>query len=499
MELAWLVLPPLLVPFAGVVVTLFIRKRPAQHTGLVALGFMLASLVATSGLTWTVLTTGQALVVQPGDWPAPMGITLVGDPLSVFMLFMAQLVLTLGVVYSLGSTEKAVHYPTYYPVFMGLATGLSGAFLTGDMLNLFVFAEVIVISGAVLTSIADDALGAEAAYKYILISTLASMLFLLAIGALYAGFGTLNMAHLSRLIARTPTEPLAMAGLALLTATFFIKGAVFPFHFWQPDFHAVAPTAVSAMLSSLVVKVGVYGLMRATTLLFVEYAAALSTVLIVAGLAGMVVGGLAAIRTYNVKRVLAYSTLGQVGYMLIGLGLGTPLGLLTALVAAFNHSVIKSAMLMLAGAVASRAPIKSANFEVIGGLGKYLPGLGALFFLGGMGLAGLPPTNGFISKMLLFRGAAQAGEWVALALVGVSGLISLIYVTRAFMRIWWEPLPEGHKAKPTGDGWLAPAILIGLCVMLGLWSEPLLAAAQVTAHWLSQPELYIRAVMPPAP
>lgn len=493
MNVSALVLLPVLVPLVGALVALLVRRAHRVQAWW-SLGVLVTASLSSVALLTQVWTNGP-VVVQLGMWPAPFGITLVGDLLSAFMVVMCQSVLVLGAVYALGARDVCVQYPTFYPLFLMLTTGLTGGMLTGDMFNLFVFAELLVISGAALTAMADDRLGVEAALRYFYISLIAGIFLLLACGAFYVSYGTLNMADLAQRLAADPNQPLTGFALVMLSAFFMVKCAAMPFHFWQPDFHTAAPTAVSAMLSSVVVKLGVYGFLRLTTLLYPYPGSALHTVLIVAGLAGIVVGGLAAMRTHNAKRVLAYSTLGQIGYMLIGIGWGTPLGLLTALVAAFNHSLIKSAMLMLAGAVASRASIKSANFEVIGGLGKYMPLTGALFFVGGLGLAGIPPTNGFISKMVLFKGAAQGGDWVVLALVGVSGIISLLYAMRAFTRIWWEPAPAEAKAKPSGDRLLAPAVLIVACVGLGVWAEPLLALAQATVAWLGQPELYIRAVL----
>ncbi len=488
----WLILPPFLLPFLGVVLTLFARRRKRLQAGL-AFGIMLLSLASTANLAWVVFSQGRGLAMQPGMWPVPIGITLVADQLSVFMMLMIQTVLTCGLVYALGSTEKVVQYPTFYPLFMGLATGLNGAFLTGDMLNLFVFAEVVVITGAALTGIADDRYGVEASYKYILISTVASTFFLLGIGSLYATYGTLNMAQLGELINMGKVAPLALAGMAFLMSTFLTKSASFPFHFWQPDFHAVAPTAVSAMLSSIVVKLGVYGLLRMTNLLFVSQSAAIGGLLVLLGVLGVIYGGFGAAGTHNVKRMLAYSTLAQVGFMLVGIGWGTPLSLAAALVFVFNHALIKSAMLMLAGAMASRAAVKSASFAVVVGVGKYHPFAGGLFLLGGMALAGLPPMNGFISKFMIFESGIRAEQYLPLALIGVASILTVTYVVRAFVRVWFEPNPE---AKPkAGDHLTAPALLIGLSLGLGVWGQPLITLAQSAAAWISDPSAYINLVL----
>ncbi len=486
----WLLLPPLLLPFAGAPLTLTLRKQPRLQA-FVAVTLMFTALGFSLALLYQVLSFGP-FALQMGAWPAPFGITLTADLLGVFMLVMSHIVLSAGFLYAAGSTEKVTRYPTFYTLFFALATGLSGAFLTGDLFNLFVFAEIIVISGTALTANADDQFGVEAAYKYFYISTLAAVFFLLGVGSMYIAYGTLNLADLAARIAENPPTPLAMVGLGFLTATFLIKSAAVPFHFWQPDFHAAAPTAVSAMLSSLVVKVGVYAFFRLTTLLFPEVTL-LKTLLVIIGVIGVLYGGFGAAGTHNVKRMLAYSTLAQIGFMLVGIGWGTPFSLAAALVFAFNHALVKAAMLMLAGAMASRAAVKSASFSVVVGVGKYHPFAGALFLLGGMALAGIPPLNGFTSKLMIFWSGAASANYLSLAIIGIASIVTLTYVIRAFMKIWFETNPE---AKPkAGDNLLAPTLLIGLSLTLGIWAEPLVSFAQTAAAWLTEPAAYIAAVL----
>ena len=484
---------PIIIPLTGAMVGLLLRKqRPLQAYW--SLGAMLTSLAASLWLLQTVQQTGQPVVYLSGNWSAPFGIVLVADTLAAIFVVMTQLVMVMGIVYALGSKDQVVTYPTFYPLFLTLATGLTGAMLTGDLFNLYVFAELLVISGTVLTAVSDDTFGAEAAYKYFYISLLASFFMLLAVGSLYISYGTLNMADLAGRVAAGGGRPLLLPGIAFLMAGFMVKSAVFPFHFWQPDFHAAAPTAVSAMLSSVGVKLGVYGFLRMTTLLFVAQAPMIRAVLLVLGVVGVIFGGLSALGTHNVKRMLAYSTLAQVGFILVGIGWGTQLSIAAAIVFAFNHSLIKAAMLMLAGYIASRASIKSAAFDVVTGVGRPLPAAGILFFVGSLALAGIPPTNGFVSKALLFNsGVAGARTW-AFLLIGLTSIFTLMYTVRAFQRIWWLAPAEGIYTKPSGDRLLAPALLLVLIVVLGLWAEPLVAAAQAASASLADPTVYIRAV-----
>ncbi len=485
------VIIPLLLPFAGVPLTLLLRKQPAAQKWL-SLVLMACAFFTSLWLLRLVVLNGPASL-QMGLWPAPFGISFVADLPGVLMVVMSQFVLLMGFLYAAGSTEKVSGYRTFFPLFFALSTGLTGAFLTGDLFNLFVFAEIIVISGAALTAIADDKYGVEAAYKYFYISTLAAVFFLLGVGSLYAAYGTLNLADLAGRIAAQPTLPLALMGLGFLTITFLIKSAAVPFHFWQPDFHAAAPTPISAMLSSLVVKVGVYAFFRMTTLLF-PHVEALNILLTWVGVAGVLYGGFGAMGTHNLKRMLAYSTLAQVGFILVGIGWGTPLSLAAALVFSINHALVKSAMLMLAGAMASRATVKSASFDVVIGVGKYHPFAGLLFLLGGMALAGIPPLNGFISKLMIFQGGMQAGQYLSLAVIGLASIVTVTYVIRSFVTLWFE---HNSDAKPkTGDSLLAPALLILASLALGIFAEPLVGLAQAAATWMGNPTLYVAVILP---
>ncbi|MGQ9903843.1 MAG: complex I subunit 5 family protein [Anaerolineae bacterium] len=501
-----LIILPVLIPLTAAAVGMFLRRLPRAQA-FWSSGAMLAACVVSAYVLWVVRDTGEPLVFQMGGWPAPFGITLVADALSATMAFMSQLVFVFGFLYALGAKDKAVHHNTFYPLFLALATGLTGGMLTGDIFNLFVMVELMVISGAALTSISDDRYGPEAAFKYFLISTVASFCMLFGIGCLYISYGTLNMADLAQRISADPGQPLLAAGIVFLAAAFMIKSAAVPFHFWQPDFHTASPTPVSAMLSSVVVKIGVYGFLRLTTLLAPQ-AAWLNGALIAIGVAGVIFGGLGAIGTHNAKRMFAYSTLAQIGFIYVGVGWGTPLSLAAAVLFTFNHALIKSAMLMLSGYLASRAPVKTASFSVVRGVGRYAPAAGVLFFLGGMALAGVPPMNGFVSKLALFQSgvaAAQAGAidqaagfWIPLALIGLSSVLTLVYVFRALMMVWWEPFqprsPE-EKVKPRGDSLLAPAGLVALCVALGIWGQPLVQWSQDVSAWMAQPQRYVRAVL----
>ncbi|MCO6453168.1 MAG: hypothetical protein J5I90_20475 [Caldilineales bacterium] len=490
----FLVTLPILLPVVGAALALLLRRyHRVRSYGTLAVA--MASLLITLSLLAMVWRGGAPLVFQPGNWPAPFGISLVADLLGVFMAALSQLILVAGILYALGSGDGCIRYPAFFPLLLMLGAALTGVMFTGDIFNLYVFIELLMISGVILAAISDDRAGPEAAYKYFYISLVASWFLLLAIGILYVEYGELNMADLAGRIAANPDAPLLTVAIVLLFAAFMIKSAVFPLHFWQPDLYSAAPTAVTAVLAGAVSKVGVYGFLRMTTLLFVAQADIIRAALIVLGLAGILFGGLAAIGTAHAKRTFAYSSIAQIGFILIAIGWGTPLALMTALVFTFSHALIKAALMMLTGAVASWSQTKTATYSGLRGLGRNMPLAGILFLIASLALAGIPPTSGFISKMLLFSGGIAAERFASLALLGVASILTLVYGARAFMRIWWQAPENQTELQDHPDHLLAPGMLVILVVAIGIWAEPLITLAERTAFWLGNPTLYISSVL----
>ena len=447
------------------------------------------------------LRNDQIQIYRMGDWQPPYGIVLVGDLLSATFVLMTTTILFAGLLYVYHSKDKSAKYPAFVPSFLTMCAGLGGAFFTGDIFTLFVFIELTVISSVVLVATSDNPLGLEAAMKYLLISGMGTLFLLIGIATFYITFGTLNMADIGRLLqlAGDDFPLLTQAAVVMLMSAFLLKSAVFPFHFWQPDFHTTAPTAVGAMLSSVVVKIGIYGIIRLLTLFFVqEDAQVLDNVLLVLGLIGIFFGSLAALRTYHAKRILAYSTFGQIGFILVGLGWGTATAMVGAIVYAVNHAFIKSSLLMLTGVVSSKTKTKTGDLVNMVGVGKSMRMNGILYFLGGLALSGVPPMNGFISKLSLVQGGISTENWWSIGLVVGSGLLTLLYMMRTWSRIFQQkPNEDTAKLKPAGEGdrLYAPALLIVICVGLGLYASPLVELVQDTVEQIIIPDNYINAVL----
>jgi multicomponent Na+:H+ antiporter subunit D len=489
-----LLLGPIFIPLGSAALAILLsRYRSLQQ--FLALVSSVLSLACAVGVLILNLD-GQIVTYNVGGWLPPYGVVLVSDLLSSMFAVMATTILVGGVIYALGCRDKSVTYPIFMPAFMVMSAGLSGSLYTGDIFTLFVFIELMVISSVILVAISDNRLGLEAAIKYLLISAMGTLFLLVGIAAIYATFGTLNIAHVGYLLANTDQRPLlGEAATVMLMCALLLKSAVFPFHFWQPDFHTTAPTPVGAMLSSIVVKVGIYSLIRLMTVVFTAESENIHNMLIILGVIGIFFGSLGALRTYDAKRLLAYSTFGQIGFILVGIGWGTVASLTGALVYAFNHAFIKSSLLMLTGVISSRTMRKTAKLSQIVGVGNKLKYTSILYFLGALALAGIPPLNGFISKLALVQGGVGTGQWVVVGLVVGAGVLTLLYMTRTWQLIFQTPLPEGVELKKSGDSVLAPTLLIIICVLLGLYATPLLEIAGRAVTQLHNPQIYIQAVL----
>jgi multicomponent Na+:H+ antiporter subunit D len=480
----------------GAVSLLFWNQNRAQR--YLGFGVGVASWLASVAVLVANLQSGPQ-IYRLGGWQPPFGIVLVGDLLSSMFVVMSTTVLMMGLLYAIGCNDKVVSHPSFTTLFLMMEVGLLGALMTGDLFTMFVFMELMVLSSVSLVAISDNKLGLEAAIKYLFISSMGTLFLLMGIAAVYATFGTLNFADIGARLDTGFRPLLAREASIMLTAAFLLKSAVFPFHFWQPDFHTTAPTPVHAVLSSVVVKIGVYGLIRMTTLLFTseQELATIRTVLLVLGTISIFFGSLGAFRTYDGKRMLAYSTFGQIGFILLGIGWGTPLALAAALVYAFNHAFIKSALLMLFGVVSSRTKVKSARLTEVVGVGKSLPAVvGVLYLLGGMALAGIPPMNGFISKLALVQSGIDAQMWVTVGLAVGAGILTLLYMTRTWQLVFQQqPTAATVPLKDYNDNPLAPGLLILTCVVLGVYASPLADLATVTASQIGDASIYIEAVL----
>jgi multicomponent Na+:H+ antiporter subunit D len=461
-----------------------------------------AHLIASLALFNVVLENGIQ-VVPVGNWPPPFDITLVADLFSAIMVVMAGVMGFSVAIYSLGSMDIGRERFGYYPLLQILIMGVSGAFLTGDIFNLYVWFEVMLIASFVLLSLGGERPQLEGAIKYVTLNLLSSALFLAAVGLLYGIVGTLNMADLAVKIPSISEPGLILALSMLFLVAFGIKGAVFPLFFWLPASYHTPPVAVSAVFSGLLTKVGVYSLIRVFTLLFIQDVSFThGLILVVAGFT-MVTGVLGAVAQYEVRRLLSFHIISQIGYLLMGLGLYT-ISSLAAAIYFMVHVILAKSTLFLISGIAHHL-LGTYDLKKLGGLYRTAPVLSVLFLIPALSLAGIPPLSGFFAKLGLIQAGLELGHYIIVAVaLGVS-ILTLFSMIKIWAEAFWKPLPvmslpvesDGESARPRSPMILVMpvAALAFLTVILGLAAEPFFELSMRAAEQLMDPTIYVRAVL----
>jgi multicomponent Na+:H+ antiporter subunit D len=431
--------------------------------------------------------------VNIGNWPAPFGISLVVDLFSAVMLAVTGVIGLAVAVYSLGSIDTRRQAFGYYPLFHVLLMGISGAFLTGDLFNLYVWFEVMLIASFVLTALGGERAQMEGALKYVTLNLLSSAIFLAAVGTLYGITGTLNLADLATLILEIDTGLINALAMMFLIA-FGLKAALFPFFFWLPAAYHTPPAAVSAIFAGLLTKVGVYALVRVFSLIFVQEMAFTHTVILILASLTMLIGILGAISQRDFRRILSFNLISHVGFMLLGLAFFTPLALAGMILYTIHHMLVKTTLFLTSGLVYRLQG--SYNLEKLGGLYRSQPLLSALFLLPAISLAGLPPSSGFWPKLALFRAGLGQEAYLVIGIAVVMSLLTLYSMIKIWNQVFWKSAPEG-KTNPEvrGQAWqlmLIPVAALTLLILaLGLFPEPVFQLAQKAAYQLLAPAEYI--------
>jgi multicomponent Na+:H+ antiporter subunit D len=514
---------PVLLPLLGAGLALALNRRPVAQR-VVAI-VVLAGVTTVAGFLVALTDAHGPLVLWVGSWPQPLGIALVADRLSALMLLVSSVVTLSVLLFSMGAPEAERRRETpisiFYPTFLVLSAGVSNAFLAGDLFNLFVGFEMLLFASYVLLTLGGTGARVRAGSTYVLVSLLSSTLFLVAIAAVYAATGTVNLAQLSIRLRDLPHDVSLVLQLLLLTV-FAIKAAVFPMSAWLPDSYPTAPAPVTAVFAGLLTKVGVYAIIRTQTLLFGD--SHLTRLLMWAALITMIVGILGAIAQTEVKRMLSFTLVSHIGYMIFGVALASTAGYAGAIFYTAHHITIQTTLFLVLGLVEIRAG--STSLTRLGGLAALSPVLGILFFVPAMNLAGIPPFSGFIGKVGLLEAGVQHGGILAYVLVGggvVTSLLTLYAMAKVWNRAFWRPLrvetdgtdgtdgsEEADKSDQSeGDAddlpqgrrlpWPMVATTVALVLVgvgLTVVAGPLYGYAQRSAADLVGGTSYVRAVLP---
>ncbi|MBL6274761.1 Na+/H+ antiporter subunit D [Micromonospora fiedleri] len=492
---------PVLLPLLGAALTLLLANRPLPQR-MVSVGCLSATLLVSVLLLMRAYQHGP-LVVQIGAWPAPVGIVLVADQLAALMLVVSSAVTLCVLLYSIGQGQgesgESAPLAIFHPTYLVLTAGVTNAFLAGDLFNLYVGFEMLLAASFVLITLNGTRLRIRTGSTYVVVNVLASMIFLISVGLVYAATGTLNLAHLAARLDALPDGVRLSLQLMLLLA-FGIKAAVFPLSAWLPDSYPTAPAPVTAVFAGLLTKVGVYAIIRTQTLLFPGGQAG-TLLLVVAGLT-MLVGILGAVAQSDMKRLFSFTLVSHIGYMIFGVGLSTVAGLVGAIFYVVHHITIQTTLFLVAGLVEQRTG--STDLRRLGGLARVAPLLGLLFFVSAMNLAGIPPFSGFLGKLgLLQAGAAVGGAlpWTLVAVGTITSLLTLYVASRAWsMAFWRVPCVTVNSSAPLPMLTVgATAALVVLGVALTVAAGPLFDVTTGAAVDLRERTPYIHAVLPGGP
>jgi len=457
-----------------------------------------AVLLAAAGMLLWQVDRGGPIAVQVGGWPAPFGITLVADMLSAIMVVLAGIVGMAVAIYSLGDIGRRRESLGYFPLFQVLMMGVCGAFLTGDIFNLYVWFEVMLMASFTLMAMGAQKAQLQGAIKYVTLNLLSSAIFLAAIGILYGLVGTLNMADLATKLRNVPEPGIINAVAALFLVAFGIKAAAFPLFFWLPASYPTPPVAVSALFAGLLTKVGVYALLRVFSLIFIQNLSVTHGLILAIASFTMVFGVLGAYAQNEIRRILSFHIVSQIGYMLMGLGLFTRLALAGAIFYIAHHILVKTNLFLISGIIHRLRG--SFTLAQLGGLYRTHPWLALLFLVPALSLAGLPPLSGFFAKLILIQAGLEAGMYTVVAVALIVGLLTLLSMLKIWNEAFWkQAAANSHEHEITGRQRflvLGPAIVLaGMTICIGLWPSLLLDPSMKAAEQLLDTSAYIKAVM----
>jgi len=404
----------------------------------------------------------KPVVVFIGGWNPPFCINLVVGPLGIFL---AILISGIGLLVSIYAVSYIKEEPTekYHILFLLLMVGAIGIVLTGDIFNLFVFFEILCISSYALVAYNKDKEGTEAAMKYLIQGSIGSSFILIGIALLYGGFGTLNMAHIaSKITSADPT--FLFITLAFFITGFGIEAAIFPLNAWLPDAHSSAPSSISAILSCIAIKTGVYGVARMIFTIF--NAGSILTFIAFLGLLTLLIGEMSAFRQDDIKRLLAYSSIGQIGLIVFALGIATSLGVFGALFQIVSHALAKALLFLAAGYMIYR--VGSKSITSLNGIGKKMPLTSFAFAIGSFSLIGLPPFAGFISKFSIIYAAIQVKKPIFLAFIAVVLIATIVeagYFFRIVQNLYFKEGKKLEKVTETSGFILIPLIILTISII----------------------------------
>ncbi|PKA40306.1 Na+/H+ antiporter subunit D [Rhizobium sullae] len=489
----WLVILPVAHCIVLGALMLMLRAHVRVHALIAVLG--LAVLVLIDALLLKRVIDGGPVTMVMGRWLPPFGIAFTVDLFGALMALAAAIAALAGSLYALSDIDPGGRRFGFFPFLMLLMAGVTGAFLTGDIFNLYVWFEVLLISSFGLLILGSEREQIDGAMKYAVLNLIGTTLFLIAVGYLYAIFGTLNMADIAlKAAGLRDTAPL-MTLAALFLLAFAMKAAAFPVNFWLPASYHTPRIVVSALFAGLLTKVGIYALIRVMVMLLPVEREALSLMIALAGAATVILGALGALAQTDIRRLLGYVVISGIGSMLAGIAIGTPGGVSGAVFYALHSVVLMMALYLLVGQAARLGG--SFQLTALGGLYRERGWFAAVSLILFLAACGLPPFSGFWPKVILVKASLDIGAWWLAAALLTGGFLTTICFGRVFLLAYWRPAPA--PAETVAIGWQSALPLLTLTALVtgfGILPEQLLSLAQAAAGSLADPGAYIHSVFP---
>lgn len=497
-----LLLASIVIPFFTALVCLGNGNRPnvSRYAGVAGAAILLIS----SALLLKETLSSGFIVMQAGQWAAPFGITLIADVFSASMVCITGVVALACAVYSLREVPENLVRKHYFALFHFLIMGVNGAFITGDLFNLYVWFEIMLLSSFVLITMGGERDQLEGGVKYLVINLFSSILFLSGIGLLYGKLGTLNMADIAFRLSQTDDAFLVNSSAMLLLAAFGVKAAIFPFFFWLPASYHTPNITISALFAGLLTKVGVYALIRSYTLFFNTQFDVVQEILIFLAGATMVSGVLGAAVQYEIRKILSFHIVSQIGYMVMGLAIGSSLAIAGAIFYTLHHIIVKTNLFLITGLIIRKCG--TADLKKIGGLYKWSPGLSLLFFIPAFSLGGIPPLSGFWAKFTVIRAGLETQHYILVTVALLVGVLTLFSMTKIWAEAFWKNKEQTEAKTDPYSGVKLPLSMTAPCIALatmtvaiGLFSNPLFVLARTASEQLLDPSAYIETVLNPEP
>lgn len=487
-----LIVLPMVIPIlTGIFLVFFKSKIVLQRT------LSLLALLANIGVSFYLLQRIQTegiLRLDFGEWKPPFGILFVADSFAMLLVLTTSIVSALILIYSFSSTKERTEKNYFYSFILFLIAGVNGSFLTGDLFNLFVNFEVMLIASYILIVIGGKRRHFMSSITYVTVNVISSSFFLIGIAYLYGTLGTLNMAHLSERIAEAGQPPIITAISIVFLLVFGTKAGLFLYH-WLPRSYSSPPTVVAALFGALLTKVGIYALIRTFTLLFYHEQQFTHKLIGILAIITLIGGSIGAIAYNNIKQIVAYNVIISVGFILIGLAVMTPEAMEGSIFYLIHDMLVKALLFLVIGTVAYLTG--TAQISRMSGLIKNYPLLGWIFFITILSLVGIPPLSGFVGKILIGQGAIDVSAYVLLGVGFASSLFVLYSLLRIFMNCFWgETLISEENQTPMKKGMYVPLVLLtALTLFLGIGAETIATYVTDAANTLLNPQVYIDAIL----